>query len=459
MIISKMALPRRTFLRGMGATVALPFLDAMVPALTAMAKTAANPVPRMAFIYVPNGIAQNVSSGGTVDYWTPSGEGTSFEFSPILKPIESFRDQLLVVSGLAHRQAESFGDGNADHHRGAAGWLTGVHAWTRTKGAAEIKLATTADQLAARELGKDTQLPSLEICLETPTSIACDSGADCFYSNTISWRSPTTPLPMETHPRMVFQRLFGEGGTAAQRLAQMRKTGSILDSVTEQVIRLEQTLGPSDRTKLSEYLEAVRAVEQRVERAEQIDPDVEVALPERPTSIPNTFDEHAKLMFDLQVLAFQADITRVVSLMMARELSNRSYPEIGVPDGHHSVSHHQDDLELLAKKAKVDAYHIQLLGYFLKQLRATPDGDGSLLDHAMILYGSGLGDGNQHDHHRLPVLLAGGAAGQLHGGRHLQYPETPMTNLLVTMLNKVGVPVETLGDSTGRLDVGYLSDI
>ena len=458
MIISKLALPRRTFLRGVSATVALPFLDAMVPALSAMARTAASPVPRVAFIYVPNGIAQNVSSGGMVDYWTPAGDGTGFEFSPILKPLESFRDQLVVVSGLAHRQAESFGDGNADHHRGAAGWLTGVHAWTRTKGA-EVKLATTADQLVARELGKHTQLPSLEVCLETPTSIACDSGADCFYSNTISWRSPTTPLPMETHPRMVFERLFGEGGNAAQRLARMRKTGSILDSVTQQVARLEQTLGPGDRTKLSEYLEAVRAVEQRIERAEQNNADVEVPLPERPTGIPDTFDEHAKLMFDLQLLAFQADITRVVSLMMARELSNRSYPEIGVPDGHHTVSHHQDDLELLAKKAKVDTYHIELLGYWLERLRATSDGDGSLLDQAMILYGSGLGDGNQHDHHRLPALLAGGAAGRLQGGRHLQYPETPMTNLLLTMLEKVGVPMESLGDSTGRLDLGYLADI
>ena len=320
-------------------------------------------------------------------------------------------------------------------------------------------MATTADQHAARELGKNTQLPSLEICLETPTSIACDSGADCFYSNTISWQSPTTPLPMETHPRMVFERLFGEGGTAEERLARMRKTGSILDSVIEQVTRLERTLGPSDRTKLSEYLEAVRAVELRIERVEQNNSDVEVPLPERPTGIPQTFDEHAKLMFDLQVLAYQADITRVISMMMARELSNRSYPEIGVPDGHHTVSHHQDDLELLAKKAKVDTYHIQLLGYFLKQLHAVPDGDGTLLDHMMILYGSGMGDGNQHDHHRLPVLLAGGGAGQLHGGRHLQYPETPMTNLLLTMLDKVGVPLETLGDSTGQLDVGYLSDI
>ena len=454
MIINKIALPRRTFLRGMGATVALPFLDAMVPALSAIAKTAANPVPRMGFIYVPNGIAQNAA----VNYWKPTGEGTSFEFSPILRPLEPFRDRLLVVSGLAHRQAESFGDGNADHHRGAAGWLTGVHAWTRTKGA-EVKLATTMDQLAARELGKDTQLPSLELCLETPTSIACDSGADCFYSNTISWRTPTMPLPMETHPRVVFERLFGEGGSAAQRLARMQKTGSILDSVIQQVIRLEQTLGPSDRTKLSEYLEAVRAVEQRIERAEHHSAELEVPLPERPTSIPETFEEHAHLMFDLQVLAYQADITRVVSLMMARELSNRSYPQIGVPEGHHEMSHHQDNLDFLAKKAKIDTYHIQLLGYLLEKLRATPDGDGSLLDHAMILYGSGLGDGNQHDHHNLPVLVAGGGGGQLHGGRHLQYPETPMTNLLVTMLDKAGVPVETLGDSTGRLDAGYLSDV
>lgn len=454
MIITKMALPRRTFLRGMGATLALPLLDAMVPALSAMTRTAANPVRRLGFVYIPNGVAQNKAT----NYWMPTGEGRSFEFSPILSPLSPYRDRLVVVTGLAHRQAESLGDGNADHHRGAAGWLTGVHAVTRTKGA-EVRLATTMDQIAARELGKDTQLPSLELSVETPTSIACDAGADCFYSNTISWRTPTTPLPMETQPRVVFDRLFGEGGSAAHRLARMQKTASILDSVADQVDRLQLTLGPSDRTKLSEYLEAVRAIEQRIQRAEQHSADLDVPLPDRPTGVPETFEEHVKLMFDLEVLAYQADITRVCSLMLARELSNRSYPEAGVPDGHHSVSHHQDSPELLAKFAKINAYHIYLLGYFLEKLKATPDGDGSLLDHVMILYGSGLGDGNQHDHHALPVLLAGGGCGQLTGGQHLKYSETPMTNLLVTLLDKVGVPIDSLGDSTGRLPLDALSGV
>ncbi len=450
MIISKKFLPRRTFLRGVGATLALPLLDAMVPALSAMAKTAANPVRRLGFIYVPNGVNQA--------QWTPVGEGRNFEFSLVLSPLAPFRDRLVVVSGLAHRQAESFGDGNADHHRGAAAWLSGVHAWTRTKGV-EVRLATTMDQIAAKELGRDTRLPSLELSLETPTSIACDAGADCFYSNTISWRTPTTPLPMETHPRVVFERLFGDGGTAAQRRAQMQQAGSILDSVSAQVDRLQQTLGPGDRARLTEYLEAVRAIEQRIQRAEQDSGELEVVLPERPAGIPAAFEEHAKLMFDLEVLAYQADITRVTSLMLAREQSNRTYPNVGVTDGHHSVSHHQDDPELLAKYARINAYHCQLFGYFLEKLGSTPDGDRSLLDHLLVLYGGGLGDGNQHDHHNLPVLLAGGGAGRLKGGRHLKYPETPMTNLLLTLLDKVGVPTEKLGDSTGRLEIDHLSEL
>jgi hypothetical protein len=432
----------------MGATLALPLLDAMVPALSAVARTAARTTPRLACIYVPNGMLQ--------ERWTPSGEGTGFELSPILSSLESFRKDLLVVTGLAHRQAESLGDGNADHHRAAAAWLTGIHASTRNSGAREIRLGTSMDQVAARVIGQDTRLGSLELSLETPTSISCDSGADCFYSNTISWRTPTTPLPMETHPRVVFERLFGEGGTAAQRADRSRRAGSILDSVAEQAGRLERTLGPGDRAKLSEYLEAVRAIEHRVEQAEHSQSDVEMPLPERPTGIPATFEEHAKLLFDLEVLAFQADVTRVTTLMLARELSNRTYPAIGVSDGHHSVSHHQDNGDLIAKKAKIDAYHILLLGYFLDKLRSVPDGDGTLLDHTMVLYGSGLGDGNQHGHTNLPVLVAGGL---LKGGRHLKYSETPMTNLLVTMLDKLGAPTDTLGDSTGRLPVVPLSGV
>ena len=358
MIITKKALPRRTFLRGMGATMALPLLDAMVPAATALAQTVATPAMRLGFIYVPNGVIQN--------QWVPTATGRGFELSPILSPLEPFREQVLVLSGLAHRQADSFGDGNGDHPRATAVWLSGVHAWERRgrQGPTEIKLGITADQIAARELGTQTPLPSLELVLETPTAISCDTG-DCFYSNTISWRDETTPLDMEAHPRVVFERLFGDGGSAADRLAVMKRTGSILDSVTQEVARLERTLDPRDRNKLDEYLTAVRDVEQRILRSESRDVESIIELPERPVDIPETFDEHAMLMFDLQTLAFQADITRVFTLMMAREASPRTYPDIGVPDQHHTMSHHRNDPEYMAKKAKIDTYHIDVLARFL----------------------------------------------------------------------------------------------
>jgi hypothetical protein len=449
MIVVKKALPRRTFLRGAGATLALPLLDAMVPALTALAQTPAAPVRRLGFIYIPNGVMQAK--------WTPTGVGTRFDLSPILAPLEPFRDDILVVSGLAHRQAESFGDGNADHHRATAAWLSGVHAWTRSTGL-EIRLSTTADQIAAATLGRETRLPSIELALESATSIACDSGADCFYSNTVSWQTPTTPLPAEVHPRVVFERLFGDGGSAVERQTQARRTASLLDSVVEDAARLQRRLGPSDRSRLTEYLDSVRAIEERIRRSDATDLEMSLELPERPTDIPGNFKEHARLMFDLQTLAYQADITRVFTLLVGREQTNRTYPEIGVPDGHHVVSHHQHDPVLMAKKEMIDTYHVELLGYFLDRLRSTPDGDGSLLDHAMILYGSGLGDGDLHSHDDLPVLVAGGGAGRLQGGRHLRLPETPMTNLLVTLLAKADVPIEQqLGDSTGALDVELTS--
>ena len=455
MIITKKALPRRTFLRGLGATVALPLLDAMVPAASAMAQTAANPATRLGFVYVPNGVIQN--------QFVPATTGEGFGFSPILSPLEPFRDQLLVVSGLAHRQADSFGDGNGDHPRATAVWLSGVHAWERRGriGPTSIQLGTTADQIAARELGQHTPLPSLELVLETPTAIACDTG-DCFYSNTISWRNETTPLPMEPHPRIVFERLFGDGGNAADRRAQIHQTGSILDSVAEEALSLERTLGASDRNKLSEYLDAVRDLEQRIQRSESRGDDELVALPDRPIDIPETFDEHAKLMFDLQVLAYRADLTRVVTTMMAREASPRTYPIIGVADQHHTVSHHRNDPEYIAKKAKIDTYHVQLVSYFLDKLRNTPDGDGTLLDHSMIVYGGGIGNGNLHEHTNLPCFVAGGGGGRLKGGRHLAYPEeqdTPMANLLLSVLDKAGVPADQLGDSTGVLNTSPLADV
>jgi hypothetical protein len=445
MFITKMALPRRTFLRGLGTTLALPLLDAMVPALSA--KSAKAP-PRLGFVYVSNGVIQ--------EQWNPSTVGTGFELSPILKPLEPVRDQINVISGLAHLQADTFGDGTGDHPRASAAWLTGVHAFDRTKPGVEVRLATSADQLIARQIGKGTPVSSLELNLDMPTQGACDSG-DCFFVNTVSWRNETTPNPTEAHPRIVFERLFGDGGSTAQRLALAKNTGSILDSVTQEVNRLAHSLGAGDRTKLNEYLDSVRDIEQRIQNTEAQGAQ-SIELPARPIDIPDTFDAHAKLMFDLQALAFRADITRVFSMIMARELSPRTYPNIGVPEQHHPVSHHRNDPELIAKKAKIDTYHVQLLTYFLQKLQATPDGDGSLLDHSLILYGGGMGNGNLHRHSDLPCLLVGKLGGQFKTGRHLSYPEnTPMTNLLLTILDKAGVPMEKLGDSTGALQPDYLS--
>ena len=446
MFITKTALPRRTVLRGLGTTLALPLLDAMVPALSATAKTAANPVRRLGFMYVPNGVIQ--------DQWVPATEGRGFELTPILKPLAAVRDQVLVVSGLAHREADSKGDGNGDHNRGTAVWLSGVHAWTRLRNGAEASLAVTADQIAARELGKSTQLSSLELTFETPTQLSCDS-ADCFFGNTLSWRTPTTPNPMEFHPRVVFERLFGDGGTTVQRRAQARRAGSILDSVSREIFRLERTLGPVDGSKLTEYLESIRDIEKRIQGAEAHGLESPLALPERPVDIPTSFDDYAHLMFDLQVLAYRADVTRVFTLMVGVEASGRSFPWIGVPEGHHGVSHHRNDPQLVAKKAKIDTYHVMLFRDFLEKLRAVPEGDGTLLDHSMILYGCGLGDGNAHDHLNLPTLVGGGGAA-LNGGRHLKCPEgTPMANLLLTLLDKAGVPTpEKIGDSTEHLALG-----
>jgi hypothetical protein len=395
-------------------------------------------------VYVSNGVIQN--------QWKPATTGVNFELPPILKPLAPMRDQINVLSGLAHLQADTFGDGTGDHPRASAVWLTGVHAYDRTKPDVEIRLATTADQIAAREIGKATQIPSLEYNLDPPTQGACDSG-DCFYVNTISWRNETTPNPAESHPRVIFERLFGDGGNAAQRMKRVKKTGSILDSVMSEISDLDKSLGKGDRTKLNEYLDAVREVETRIQNTEAKGVQ-NLELPERPTDIPDTFDEHTKLMFDLQALAFRADITRVFTMVMARELSPRTYPNIGVPDQHHPCSHHRNDPELIAKKAKIDTYHVQLLSDFLQTLQATPDGEGTLLDQSLIMYGGGMGDGNLHRHFDLPCMLAGKLGGQFKTGRHLTYADnTPMANLLLTVLDKVGVHQDKIGDSTGRLEV------
>ena len=444
MFISKLAVPRRTFLRGVGATIALPMLDAMVPALSAAPK----PTPRFSFLYIANGVIQ--------DQWTPKTTGAGYELTPILKPLAAHQNAINVISGLAHLQADTFGDGTGDHPRASAAWLTGVHAYDRTLPGIEVKLATSADQIIAQRVGATTPVRSIELSVDYPTQGACDSG-DCFYVNTVSWRNETTPNPTEMHPRVVFERLFGDGGTAAERLAHMRKTGSILDSVGAEISRLSASLGAGDKGKLGEYLDSVRDIEQRIQNSEKRGAH-EFELPERPVDVPATFDEYTRLMFDLQVLGFRADVTRVSSMIMSRELSSTTFGQIGVPEQHHAVSHHRNDPELIAKKAKIDVYQAQLLAYFLDRLAATPDGDGSLLDHSLVLYGGGMGNGNLHRHTDLPCLLAGKLGGAFTTGKHLAYPtNTPMTNLLLTILAASGIPQETLGDSTGKLEPDFLS--
>ena len=450
MFVSKVSLPRRTFLRGVGATLALPLLDAMVPALTAQSRTAARPLRRLGFVYMLNGVARNFSG---INNWTPLGEGAAFEFSQILKPLEPFRDRMVVVSGLAQHQADAHDDGaNGDHTRGTSSWLTGVHP-KRTEGA-DIRNGVSADQIAAAEIGKDTALPSLELAIDLNfLGGQCENSYACAYMNTLSWSTATTPLPTENNPRIVFERLFGDGGTSEQRLARARENRSILDSVMADLNRLQNSLGPSDRTKVTDYVDSVREVERRIQRVEQRNasdlPDLN-----QPSGIPDRFDEHVKLMYELQWLAYRADVTRVVTFMLGRELNFRTYPEIGITEGHHGLSHHQDNPNQLAKYAKLGTYQAELFSWFLEKLKSTPEGDGTLLDHSLFLYGAGLSNPNLHAHYDLPLVLVGSAAGQLNGGRHIVYKqETPMTNLLLSMLDKVGVPAEKLGDSTGRLEL------
>ena len=442
--ITQKSLPRRTFLRGAGAALALPMLDSMVPALRAQAA----PPPRLAFLYVSHGViwAQ----------WKPTKTGFDFDITPNLKPVEKLKGQFNILSGLSHLEADTKGDGSGDHTRASSAWLTGVHAYDRTRPGVEVKLATSADQIAARVIGKNTQIPSLEISVDTPSQGSCDGG-DCFYVNTFSWRNETTPNMTENQPRVIFERLFGDGGSAAQRRVQAQKTGSILDSVAAEANRLAHRLGSSDQHKLGEYLDSVREIEQRIQGAESNQAE-SLELPDRPIGIPATFEEHSRLMFDLQIAAFRADITRVFSMIIARELSGRTYGSIGIPGQHHLISHHRDDAELMSQKARIDTHHVAQLAYFLEKMSSTPDGDGSLLDHSLVLYGSGMGNGNLHRHSDMPVLLAGKLNGKFKTGYHYAYKQdTPMTNLLLTVLDKAGVPLDKLGDSTGKLPVDPLS--
>ena len=438
--ITRKHLSRRTLLRGVGVSLGLPLLDSMVPAQTPLAKTAATSKSRLSCIYVPH--------GATMDKWTPAADGKGFEFTEILGPLEKFRDRVSIVSNLAHPAAGGVGsDAGADHARSAAVFLSGVHPEQGS-----IHVGTTIDQIAAQRIGQDTPLPSIELSIEE-VALSCGSGYACAYSNTISWKTPTTPLPMENNPQVVFEKLFGDGSNNADRLARKQQSRSLLDSVMDQVASLQRELPASDRTRLGEYLDDVREIERRIQKAENQIP-ADLKLPEAPVGVPESFDEHFKIMYDLQVLAFRAEITRVATLMYARDTSGAVYPQSGIRDGFHVASHHSNNRANMDKFALINKYHVEMLAYFLDKLKSTPDGDGNLLDHSMVLYGSSMSNGNQHDHDPLPVVLAGGASGQLTGGRHMTYaPHTPMSNLLLTMLDKLGIQADKHGDSTGKLEI------
>jgi len=438
--VTRKYLSRRTMLRGLGVSVALPLLDSMVPAQTPLARTAASSKSRLSCIYVPH--------GATMDKWTPDAEGEGFAFTEILTPLEKYRDRLNIVSNLAHPAAGGLGsDAGADHARSAAVFLSGTHPEKDS-----IHVGTTLDQIAAQKIGQDTPLPSLELSIEE-VALSCGSGYACAYSNTISWKTPTTPLPMENNPQVVFEKLFGDGSTNDDRIALKEQNRSLLDSVMGQVASLKKDLPAPDRNKLNDYLDDVREIERRIQTAQQ-HVSSELKLPEAPVGVPESFDEHFKIMFDLQVLAFRTEMTRIATMMYARDTSGAVYPQSGVRDGFHVASHHGNTRANMDKYALINKYHVQMLAYFLGKLQATPDGDGNLLDHSMVLYGSSMSNGNQHDHDPLPLILAGGASGKLNGGRHLKFaPHTPASNLLLTMLDKLGVHQEKHGDSTGMLEV------
>ena len=437
MFITKRTLPRRTFLRGMGSSLALPLLDAMVPALTATAQTAAQPTPRAGFVYVPHGVILN--------QWTPASTTPGFELPTILQPLEPFRDSLTIVSNLA-RPEELLQD-----HACTGSWLTGVPP-KRTEGS-DFLAARSVDQLIATKIGRDTMFPSLEVATEDFGALlgACMSGYSCAYMNTLSWETPTKPLPMEINPRVVFERMFGWESTQDQRLARMRADRSVLDVVTEDLSDLTRTIGRRDRTRLDEYLANVRETERRIQQAEKR-ASREITVPSAPIGVPESFDDHASLMFELLALAFQTDQTRVFTFMLCREFSVRTYPNLGVTDPHHTVSHTQNRPALIAAHTKVNTYHVQLFARFLERLRTTPDGDGSLLDHSTIMYGSGMGDGNNHTPSPLPIALVGGT--RVPGGRHILTPDkTPLPNLLLALTHRFDVDASSFGVSSGAVSL------
>jgi len=439
MVITKLKLPRRTFIRGIGAAVALPFLDAMVPALRAQTKA----VPRFTAIYCGN--------GAHMADWTPSTEGIGFAMSPSLRPIEAYRDRLLVFTGLDNYQGTDQGDVGGQHPRAAPAFMSCAHP-KQTEGA-DVQAGITIDQLIASQICRDTKLPSLEVSVDRNDVVgACDHGYACAYMNSMSWSSPNSPLPSETNPRFVFERMFGVGTTAEERVARVREDRSILDGLTQEISSLNKKLGATDRNKLGQYFDAVRDVEKRIVRSESTNSNFEV--PEQPVGVPETFKEYIELMFDLQVLAFQADITRVSSLMMARENVNRAYPEIGLPEAHHSISHHGNNPEKMKNYGKLNAYHVEMLGYFLKKLDEIKDGDGTLLDHTGVLFGSGFSDGNVHNNYNVPVILVGGKSQQIKGNRHMTYAKgTPLANLMLGLTDRYGVKAAKFGDSTSAIDL------
>ena len=444
-------LPRRTFLRGLGATMALPLLDSMVPTVSAVGS--AQPPVRLGYVYTPNGIVGACDKSPRPFMWTPKTTGANFEFSPTMKALEPYREQLNVFSGLAQVTGRALGDGPGDHARATATFLTGVH--PRKTGGADFQLGISADQIAAKELGKYTQLSSLELGLEPqPLAGNCDSGYTCAYMS-MSWRGPTSPLPAEINPRAVFERLFGDGDStdAQARAARLASQKSVLDYVTASLSRLSGRVGRGDKRKLDEYLESVRDIERRIQLAEAQTESLRLPTMERPGAVPDDYLQYTKLMIDMQVIAWQTDMTRVASLMLGRDGSNRSYREIGISDGHHSISHHQGDGERLDKLMKIDELHVSMFAYLLQRLRETPDGDGTLLDHSLVLFGSSISESNIHTHDDLPIVLAGTAGGRLKGNRHLAYrKETPLNNLFLNMFDLAGLPeVDGFGDSTGRL--------
>jgi Protein of unknown function (DUF1552) len=440
MVILRKSIPRRAFLRGAGATLALPLLDAMTPALAA---EIVRPI-RMAFIEVPNGIM--------MDKWTPATEGANFALTPILEPLAKFRDRMLLLSGLDQNQSKALAtEVGGDHPRACTAWLTGAHA--KMTSGADLRAGISVDQVAAREFGKYTQLASLEVGLESPEVVgACESAYGCAYYNTISWRNETTPLPMENRPRAIFERLFGGAGSTDAKVRLVYR--SVLNAVAEDVRRLRGKLGAADRGKIDQYLDAVRDIERRIQLAEA-QGGRDRPQPALPISVPQTFSDYYKLMADLMVLAWQTDMTRVCTFQVGHEMSGRAYPELGFGDAHHSVTHHQGDPDKIARVVQINIFHTKMLAYYLDRLRSTADGDGSLLDHALVLYGGALSDGNLHLYTDLPLLLVAGGVAGIKGGRHIRHPRgTPMGNLLLTMLDKANVTrVERFGDSTGRLEL------